>query len=186
MEDLGLSHETSAQEGGGVEIIDTDRMAGLTARAAGSPRLRANHNLHPILADPVQRFLNAMEPGTYVRPHRHSDPERWELFLALSGSAVILTFDGLGRVVERAEVAERGSVRGVEVPAGVWHAVACLEAGTVLFELKPGPYVPASDKDFASWAPAEGQPECAVFEAWYRAARVGDSAPRRGEPRPAG
>ncbi|HIC0138358.1 TPA: WbuC family cupin fold metalloprotein, partial [Enterobacter hormaechei] len=42
-----------------------------SAQAANSPRLRAHHNFHPELSDPVQRLAIAMEPGTYVRPHRH-------------------------------------------------------------------------------------------------------------------
>lgn len=39
--------------------------------AATSPRLRAHRNFHPELSDPVQRLAIAMEPGTYIRPHRH-------------------------------------------------------------------------------------------------------------------
>lgn len=38
--------------------------------AANAPRLRAHRNFHPELSDPVQRLAIAMEPGTYVRPHR--------------------------------------------------------------------------------------------------------------------
>ena len=30
----------------------------------------------------------------------------------------------------------------------------------VCFEIKPGPYARANDKDFARWAPREGEPEC--------------------------
>ena len=157
--------------------ILTEQMADLTARAASSPRLRANWNLHPTLEDPVQRFLNAFEPGTYVRPHRHSDPERWELFLALAGRAAVLAFDEGGLVRERLELSAVGPCRGVEVPAGEWHVAAALEPGTILFEVKPGPYAPATDKDFAPWAPPEGDGACPAFEAWYRAARPGDRPP---------
>ncbi len=35
-----------------------------SAQAANSPRLRAHHNFHPELSDPVQRLAIAMEPGT--------------------------------------------------------------------------------------------------------------------------
>ena len=62
----------------------------MAATAADSPRLRANHNIHPVLEDPVQRFFNAMQPGTYVRPHRHSTPPRWELFVVLRGALALL------------------------------------------------------------------------------------------------
>lgn len=154
--------------------IDDARLGALVARARAAERRRANDNLHPDLEDPVQRFLNAMEPGTYVRPHRHAHPPRWELFLALTGRAAVLGFDEGGRVVWREELSAHGPVRGVEIEPGAWHAVAALEPGTVLFECKPGPYRPVSDKDFAPWAPAEGEPGAAALERWYRTAGPGE------------
>ena len=39
-----------------------------------------------------------MEPATYVRPHRHPEAGKWELFTVLRGSLVALTFDDEGRV----------------------------------------------------------------------------------------
>ncbi|MFP4614928.1 MAG: WbuC family cupin fold metalloprotein [Thiohalorhabdus sp.] len=158
--------------------IDHQRVARLSDAAQGRERLRANDNLHPELADPVQRMLNALEPGTYVRPHRHDDPPKWELFLALSGAAACLTFDEAGTVTERCEIRAGGPLYGVEIPAGAWHSVAALEPATVLFEIKPGPYAPLADKDFASWAPAEGEAGAAAFEEWLRHAPAGAAPPR--------
>ena len=84
----------------------------LIVSAASSPRLRSNENIHPSLDDPVQRFVNAMEPGTYVRPHRHQQEGRWELFVIISGAAAVLLFDDEGRVTERVEMStENGSDR---------------------------------------------------------------------------
>ena len=157
-----------------MKVIDQSLLAQVQAQAASRPRGRANHNLHPELEDPVQRLLNAMEPGTYVRPHRHLTPPRWELFLALSGSAAVLTFDGQGRVRHRHELAPDGPERGVEIPAGAWHTVVALAPGTVLFEVKQGPYVAPSDKGFAAWAPAEGEAGAAELERWLRHAGPGE------------
>lgn len=161
-----------------MKTIDLDSIDRLTSRAVGSERRRANLNLHRDLADPVQRFLNAVEPGSYVHPHRHADPERWELFVVLRGAAVILAFDGAGAVRSRIRLAAGGPEQGVEVPAGVWHTLAALEPGTVLLEVKPGPYQPVDDKDFAPWAPTESEPSGQAFEAWFRRARVGETAPQ--------
>ncbi len=160
--------------------IDRDRIERLALLAAASPRRRANDNLHPRLDDPIQRFLNGIEPGSYARPHRHDGPDRWEFFLALSGKAVLLLFDEAGRVLRRVELSDRGPTRGVEVDPGEWHTLAALERATVLLELKPGPYLPLSDKDFAAWAPAEGDPTSAVFERWFRQAPVGEGPERAG------
>lgn len=157
--------------------IDTPMIRDLTRRAAESPRRRCNHNLHPQLSDPVQRFLNALEPDSYVRPHRHTDPERWELFLILRGRAAVLIFDAAGQVKERLQLTAGGEVMGVEIDAGRWHTLVALEPATVLFEVKQGPYAPHSDKDFAVWAPAEGHPQTNGFLEWLHRARVGDRAP---------
>ncbi len=156
--------------------VDRRLLRLLADRASVEPRRRTNHNLHTTLEDRVQRFCNAMAPGSYVRPHRHVTPPKWELFAVLGGAAAVLTFDGDGRVRERAELGRGGDVI-VEVPPGMWHAVAALEADTVLLEIKEGPYQPVSDKDFAAWAPVEGHPDAARFERWYRAARPGDPPP---------
>lgn len=158
-----------------MKLVSNELLAALTLRAQTAPRRRANHNLHPQLDDPVQRFLNALEPGTYVRPHRHVDPAaKWELFVALSGSVAVLVFDDRGQVRERTEVAADGPVRAVEVPAGAWHGLVVLQPGTVLFEFKQGPYAAISDKDFAAWAPAENDAGAAAMLARLEAAAVGD------------
>ncbi len=161
----------------GMTRIDAAGLEELSSSAREGGRLRANRNLHPDLGDPVQRMLNAFEPGTYVRPHRHLEPPKWELFLALSGAAVCLTFDDTGTVTERCEIRAGGPVIGLEIPAGAWHSVAALGPGTVLFELKPGPYSPLADKDFAPWAPAEGDTGAGALERWLREAGEGTAWP---------
>ncbi len=70
-----------------------------SAAAVQSPRLRAHRNFHPELSDSVQRLAIAMEPGTYVRPHRH--PHTFELLLPLRGRFVVLNFDDRGTVTHR-------------------------------------------------------------------------------------
>lgn len=148
--------------------ITRQQLETLSRQAAESARGRANWNLHPSLADPTQRFCNAMEPGTYVRPHRHQAPGRWELFLALTGEAQVVTFSEKGGLLARVTIGADGPDYGIEIPEGVWHTVASLQPGTVLFELKPGPYIPLTDKDFAPWAPTEGHSTCPQFERWFR------------------
>ena len=147
------------------------------AKAGMSPRKRAHHNLHPVLEDPVQRLCVAIEPGTYIRPHRHADPLTWEVFLMLRGSAVYLSFDDSGRVSERIVLAAAGPVHAIEIPAGTWHSVASLEPGSVFFEVKQGPYKAPLAGNSAAWAPAEGDPECERLEAWYRTAQTGELPP---------
>ncbi|MBU1190806.1 MAG: WbuC family cupin fold metalloprotein [Gammaproteobacteria bacterium] len=159
-----------------MERFDQALLATLADTAANSVRRRANHNIHPRLDDPVQRFFNAMQPDTYVRPHRHCTPPRWELFLVLRGRLALLTFAMDGRVIRREEICAAGPVFGVEVPEATWHALVALEP-SIVFELKEGPYHALSDKDFAQWAPAEGDSTCAAWVNWYRLAQPGDMPP---------
>lgn len=157
--------------------IDQTLLAILSAQAAASPRLRAHHNLHPQLDDKVQRLCIAMEPCTYVRPHRHMQPETWEILLILSGAVALLIFDESGRVLERVELAAGGEVTAVEIPANTWHAVASLKAGTVVFEVKQGPYAPITEANYAPWSPADGV-QAESLEGWYHHARAGDTVPK--------
>lgn len=141
-----------------------------SAAAAASPRLRAHRNLHPELADPVQRLAIAMEPGTYVRPHRH--PHTFELLLPLSGRFLVLHFDDDGKVLRREILGEE--CRVLETEAGVWHAVLSLDPGGIIFEVKQGAYQPVTEQDSMAWAPAEGEKGCAELMKWYATAQPGD------------
>jgi len=148
----------------------------LAASRAGSRR-RANFNVHPTLEDPVQRMLNVLQPGSYVRPHRHS-PDRFELFLRLAGEAAVLLFRENGEPFEGAILGD-GTAWAVEAPGGVWHTVLALCPDAVLFELKRGPYRSTGENDFAPWAPLEGTPEVReLVGTWEKLVRGAASAPR--------
>ncbi len=161
-----------------MKLIDSALLNELTAKAAASPRQRAHYNLHPKLDDPVQRLCIAIEPRTYIRPHRHADPHTWEIFLLLRGAAIVLFFDDAGRVIERTEVAASGPVRGLEIPPDMWHTITALEPGTVFFEVKQGPYIQPKDHNSAAWAPAEGYPDTEKLLDWYKNTRIGDLPPK--------
>ncbi len=144
-------------------IIDEQLTTSLAAEAKNSARQRKNYNFHRDYADPVNRMLNAFEPGTYVRPHKHESPDKWEVFIVLSGRALVLRFDDTGAILEYVVLDHARGVYGVEIAAREWHAVASLASGTVLYEVKPGPYAPIDDKNFASWAPPEGSLDAAAY-----------------------
>lgn len=151
------------------QITRTD-LAALATQAQASPRRRANRNLHEQLDDPIQRLAIAMEPDTYVRPHRH--PHTWELLYPLAGRFVVLHFDAGGTVTDR--VVLGADSRVVETPAGGWHAVLSLDPGAVIFEVKHGPYAPIPESDYAPWSPTPDTPGATQLMAWYETARVGE------------
>lgn len=152
---------------GVVKRFSHETIGCLSAKAASSPRLRQHLNLHESFDDPCQRLLNAIEPGSYIRPHRHASDPREEMLVVLQGSMILFAFSELGAVEEVIPLCSdsRGShgFFGIIVPADVWHTVVAVEPGSTLLEVKAGPFNPAMPKDLASWAPAEGTPDAVAY-----------------------
>lgn len=139
-----------------VQLLDSGLMARLVEQARKSPRLRTNYNFHASMEENPHRFLNVMVKGTYFTPHRHLDPPKSEGFLVLKGEVALFTFDDGGRVTAK-HVLGRDAL-GIDIPPGVWHTLVVLSDSAVCYEVKPGPYTAATDKEFAPWAPREGEP----------------------------
>lgn len=138
----------------------------LTKRAVASPRLRQHHNIHTSYADPCQRLLNAIEPGSYLRPYKHSVRPRSKLLVALRGLFAVMLFDEEGNV-ERVTPFGVGvgvsMVPMVEISGDCWNSVLSLAHGSVLLEVKAGPYNPDEPNEFPSWAPADGTQEAQKY-----------------------
>jgi cupin fold WbuC family metalloprotein len=148
-----------------VQLISPQLIEVMRNRAGDSARKRSNYNFHASADAPVHRFLNVLTRGSYVQPHRHVTPPKHESFIVLEGSLAVFLFDDDGHETQRYILsAEPGENRGIDLPAGVWHTVTALTDVAVCFEVKPGPWDPASDKDFAPWAPPESDGEAA--RAW--------------------
>jgi len=137
-----------------MKIIDKQLLDETTEKAMKSPRLRMNHNFHDSLDDLINRLINAMEPDTYLRPHRHKNPDKIEIFLLLRGKAALFLFDDDGNITEHFILDPEMGVYGGEIPADVWHTLVVLASGSVVYEVKQGPYAPLSRENMAPWSPA--------------------------------
>jgi cupin fold WbuC family metalloprotein len=147
--------------GANVQTLSNALFQDLIERAERSPRLRVNHNFHSSMEDNPHRFLNVMAKGTYVAPHRHLDPPKAESFVVLQGEVAFFLFDDAGQVV-RTELVGRDPI-GIDLSPGVWHTMSPVSAHAICYEVKPGPYSAANDKDFAPWAPREGDPAAPAY-----------------------
>ncbi len=136
-----------------MKLITERLLDEVSSEAQESSRLRMNYNFHDTLDAPVQRMLNALEPGTYLPPHRHANPDREEMYLVLRGKLLTIFFDDEGKVTDKVELSPAEGRYGIEIPAGVWHSIVVLEKGTVIYEAKQGPYIPISKDNVAPWAP---------------------------------
>jgi len=141
-----------------MKTIDSRFLEDLSSAAKTNPRRRQHHNLHDTLDEPCQRLLIAMEPGSYLQPHRHQLFPKPELFIALRGMIAVLLFSDTGDVTNAYALSYTGGILGFEVPPGVWHTAVSLEEGSSFLEVKPSPFKPIPAEDKAPWAPAEGAP----------------------------
>ena len=128
-----------------MNIIDNILLDVVSGKAEASPRLRMNYNFHEKPDDKVQRLLNALEPGTELPIHRHTHTD--EMYILLRGKLNVKTFDEKGNLLNMISLSPVEGKYGVNISAGEWHTVEVLEKGTVIFEIKEGPYTPLGEKD---------------------------------------
>lgn len=118
----------------------------LTEQAKASPRLRMNYDLRNSDEDSSQRMLNAIEPGSPLPIHRHQNTS--ETVVCLRGRLVWEFYDDLERrCTNRIELSPNGPVVALNVPIGQWHTVHSLESGSVILEVKDGPFEPIRPED---------------------------------------
>jgi cupin fold WbuC family metalloprotein len=141
--------------------INEQLIESVIEKARTSPRKRMNYNFHPELSDPVQRLLNALEPWTYIRPHRHATKE--ESFVLLKGKVLAVVFNDDGSIRDYAVLSHESGVLGVEFEENCYHMLTSLQTGSVVYEIKEGPFVAHSEDTSAAWAPREGTDEVPDF-----------------------
>ena len=126
-------------------VIDNLLLDKLTSKAKNSPRLRMNLDLRNSDADTSQRMLNAIEPGSLVPIHRHQKTS--ETMVVLRGRVVEEYYSAEGTVEATYDVAADGPICALNIPAGQWHTLRALDPGTVILEMKDGPYEPLRYED---------------------------------------
>ena len=118
----------------------------LTEQAKASPRLRMNLDLRNSENDGSQRMLNAIEPGSPERIHRHQHTS--ETVVCIRGRVVEEFYDELERIcTDSIVMTPNGPNVAVNIPAGQWHSIRAVESGSVVLSCKDGRYEPLSDAD---------------------------------------
>ena len=127
-------------------IITQRILDNLTGLAKVSPRLRMYLDLRNNVEDASQRMLNAIEPGSLMPIHRHQKTS--ETVVCLRGRLVWEYYDEkTHRCTETIELSPGGHVVALNVPVGQWHTVRAIESGSVILEMKNGPYEPLGPED---------------------------------------
>ncbi len=155
-----------------MKLITTDIINKLMSSAEANPRLRMNYNIHESPNDPLQRIFIASKYDSYFRPHKHNDKS--EFAIVLKGLFNILTFNDEGQVLTCDSIGPNAQSFAFDMPQNIWHTWVAMEDNCVFFEVKKGPYIPASAVEFAPWSPEEGSPLIPVFLNRLRDAKLGD------------
>lgn len=121
-------------------LLDAELLNKITAEAKASPRLRMNFNLHDSLEAKAQRLFNALEPGTVLPVHRHLATS--ETYIVVRGRLDVLIYNEARELVERHRLDPAQGAFGFHIPKNTWHTLEVIESGTVIFEVKDGPYTP--------------------------------------------
>lgn len=152
-----------------IKVFSAEYLDELVRQASTSLRRRQHRNIHTDYADPCQRLFNAIEPDSYLRPHRHGPAQGAETMIALRGLMKLVVFEDDGQIAEAhtfgaGHHAEQNRIPvGLETPPGRWHTVIAVEPGSVLLEMKGGPFDPSAPKFPAPWAPEEGSHEGQIY-----------------------
>ena len=111
----------------------------------------------------VQRLINFLQPGTYIRPHKHPLPHATESIVVLRGSIRFFTLDDYGEIMTDQHLTATPIPSVIDIEPRVWHTFLVLETDTIIFECKRGPYNAETDKKFAEWAPEERDLEADIY-----------------------
>ena len=144
-----------------IRTISQAMIDDLIVQAEQSPRKRTIYRLHEH-AEPVQRMINALVPGTYTPPHKHENPDKVEFFSILVGTIAVMQFAEDGTVEQVFELDATGPLRIADIAPRTYHALVALEPSAVV-EIIQGPYDARTHKQFAPWSPAEDSPDAAAY-----------------------
>lgn len=117
----------------------------LCIQAKENPRLRQNYDLRNSQEDQSQRMLNALQIGTIVPIHRHTQSS--EVVCIIRGAIRENFYDSDGKISESIELRQGNTIPILIVPKGIWHNLDCLEPDTIIYESKDGAYEPQQPED---------------------------------------
>ena len=131
------------------------------ATAKNSPK----HRVPKILHQPGAVFnqvINFVLADSYMQPHQHPDKEKIEEIWLMEGKMAVLFFDDRGKITRIVHLDPQLN-NYIAIPAFAWHTYVTLSEYSISYETMNGVYDPATWKELAKWAPAEGTPESSAY-----------------------
>lgn len=171
-EDVSRMDYKKAHMNNGVKIISKKDIDDTLQYATSLKRAREPILIHEHFDEIPQRFVNCLDPKTYVRPHMHVVPSQWELMCWLSGEIIALLFDDYGKVTGKILMNE-DNVRIIEIPPFCYHTFIAIGYGAYL-EVRNCKYQPSVDRLYSAWSPEENSAQAKEYQSRLCIAEVGD------------
>jgi cupin fold WbuC family metalloprotein len=109
-----------------VIVVDERMLADLCCKARSNRRRRIILPLHKSPAATTHRMLNAIQPDSYIPPHRHLDPPKSESIIVLQGALAVFVFDPHGNITASHQLAQGSPQFGIDIADGLFHTFVAL------------------------------------------------------------
>jgi cupin fold WbuC family metalloprotein len=140
---------------GPIATIGSEDIEVLRQAVGKTPKRRVRINAHPGSDDELHEMIIAIEPGSYIRPHKH--PGKSEAFHIIEGQVDIVVFSEEGNIEQVVSLAANGSQHPFyyRMSTAHFHTLIIRSELLVVHEITNGPFLP-SGTIYAAFAPEEG------------------------------
>jgi cupin fold WbuC family metalloprotein len=150
---------------GPISTIGSADIEVLRQAVGKTPRRRARINAHTESNDELHEMIIAIEPGSYIRPHKH--PGKSESFHIIEGQVDIVVFSEQGNIERVVSLAAKGGLHPFyyRMSTAHFHTLIIRSDLLVVHEITNGPFVPTGTI-YAAFAPEDGDAvKAAAFQA---------------------
>ena len=150
---------------GPIATIGAEDIEVLRQAVRKTPKRRVRINAHPRSDDELHEMIIAIEPGSYIRPHKH--PGKSEAFHIIEGQVDIVVFSEAGEVERIVSLAAKGGHHPFyyRMSTPHFHTLIVRSDLLVVHEITNGPFLPTGTI-YAAFAPEEGDTaSAAIFQA---------------------
>ncbi|HLZ03200.1 MAG TPA: WbuC family cupin fold metalloprotein [Bradyrhizobium sp.] len=146
---------------GPISAVGARELDMLKASVKASPKRRARINAHPDGEDALHEMIIAIDPSSYIRPHKH--PGKSEAFHIIEGEVDIVVFDDEGEISRVVALGEPGSGRSFyyRMSKPFFHTLIIRSDMLIVHEITNGPFRPQGTV-FADFAPEDSEPDKAA------------------------
>jgi cupin fold WbuC family metalloprotein len=150
---------------GPISAIGESELNALRAAVKASAKRRARINTHPDGEDALHEMIIAIDPSSYIRPHKH--PGKSEAFHIVEGEVDIVVFKDDGEIDQIVPLGAPGSGRSFyyRMSKPFFHTLIIRSDVLIVHEITNGPFRPQGTI-FAGFAPDDSEAEeAAAYQA---------------------